>query len=342
MSWNSLTDDQLVYILRGRFLVGRCINKPTRDALMRALAGGNYLVRLTVVVTPFTPFADRLRFAKSLVGACFLVPTRAMVKQWRAKNRNIRMVYGNEKLLVNRAENGPEYNIDAVELGSMLSRWNDPVEHLPSGTNVSNLCVPMRTSIEFQLLTAADPSVVPSVVQAFDAFFSRIANHPTFVSQEYMFRAVKLWVMLPDNTRWPVRSGVAVPPFLTAPGGLLAMSRVAAVQPRSGRGVVIYVFDRLGTGAITGDAHAAEILANIRLLMPSTDRMTYIQGVMGNSWDDDSDWSFVQTMGDYAAAYPTLRSLLVAGGWKELWADVDGELRSEANWLLLVLLALDY
>jgi hypothetical protein len=333
MPWNSLPDEVFACVLRGRFLVGRCINRATRDALMRALADGNYPVRLTVTGEPFTPFADMLRFAKSLEGACFLVPTRAMTRQWR--NQGVRVIWDDEPILVNRARNKPAKTCCPIALGHMLARWNDPTKPLPSGTNVLNLS---KISWRLRLEPATDPSAVPHVVQAFDEFFRRISNHPTFVSEEYMFRAMNLWSSLPDCPDRPVRRYVAVPSLLTGPGRLLALSRVAAEQPQAGLRVFDHVFERLGMDAITSDADAAAILSNLRLLMPSTDRMGYRRGkYLMFPWVSECERYFLEVMGACAVSDPTLRTLLVDGGWRTLWADVDGELRPEGKWFLATL-----
>ena len=87
----------------------------------------------------------------------------------------------------------------------------------------------------------------------------------------------------------------------------------------------------VGTHSFYG-AHTAKILNNIRLMMALTDMRfeTFCKG------------SFVDTMTNCAKTDRTLQTLLVTGGWKELWADTSQwELCQEAKNFLRALDTLD-
>ena len=327
-----MADEQLSYVFRGHFLLGLRLNKAIRTALLRIIASGKPLLRITVLQRKFHPSGRRLRFVQSLPGACFLLQTKGLVKAWQAKTKDLKLsfIHVNDPCLVlnhaGRLPACPPYG----QLDLMLSEWTKADALLPARTNIKNLA-DVVWRLREQTYPEGDPSPVPSIVTAFQTLFRRIAQSITFASDEYLLSTMDLWDSLPDTPRWSVRSKVIIPPALMDHGSLLSLSRVAHKQPLLGCRILRNVLGFVGTHSFYG-AHTAEILDNLRLVMSLTDMR----------FATFSEPSFVDTMTDCAKTDSTLRTLLVTGGWKELWADARRqELCPEAKNFLRALDTLD-
>ena len=344
MPLSDLSKELIASLFFGRFLDASRVSKAIMKLIMDSVKGSNPVLRLSIVMEAFTPHVDRWRFGQAFDGASFLFYNQATVREWRTRTtkagRGAKAFFALENILDPKKPNGNFCiggHIDG--LFAMLERWNAPAEGLPPRRNMRILSGKVQKL--YVSHTSTDPLMVTKVTKGFDAFFHRIANHPTFVSDKYLFDAFNLWRTLPPSLL-PAPGRVLAPSlatsFLTGPGRLLALSRVAADEPEVGLRVFDFVFSHLGAAAITADADAGKIFDNVCLLMPTTAEMTMGGRRFAPSHARVARFDFVEKMAGYVAASPALLALLQPRQkWRELWSDVVGQLYPEAAGLLAAL-----
>ena len=342
MLLSGLPKEIIARLFVGRVLDARRVSKAIMKLIMESVKGSKPVLRLSIVMEAFTPHVDRWRFGQAFDGASFLFYNKATVRQWRTKTtkagRGAKAFLGLESILLDDPKK-PNGGFSLKGLFAMLERWNVYAEGLPPRRNMRILSGKVQKLCVSHIST--DPLMVDKVAKGFDAFFHRIANHPTFVSDKYLFDTLNLWRALPPSLL-PGPGRVLAPSlatsFLTGPGRLLALSRVAADEPEVGLRVFDFVFSHLGAAAITADADAGKIFDNVCLLMPTTAEMTMGGRRFAPSHARVARFDFVEKMAGYVAASPALLALLQPRQkWRELWSDVVGQLYPEAAGLLAAL-----